>query len=215
MQIRHLIKCQINLINFWSLIFFLLSCSTNEYKIVGITNKSREEYFFGQNFKVQLSKVDNYTLDKVKSDLKNQLSISNSKNRIEEWKKISTLNIKNLDIFIFQLFPDTAVIPEFLDFEFECSNEKIIPDFKYYSMNLSAVGRSNFTNTYPVVIGLGPPGPYYPYYRTYTQDIDINIQNKHIYSYTFIIPLGRCMLKSGDRFKVITFEKNIIEFQKI
>ena len=197
------------------LFMYLLSglnfCSTTEFQNIGITEKIFEEYFYGNQFKVRLFRVDAESLSGLKSDLKNMLADSDNKNRVDEWRKISELSLKGMDILIFQLIPDTRVVPEFLEFTFECAGRQFSPVYKYYTLNTSVSGR---VYSYPLVMGLGPAGPYYPYYyRSYPQDLQVSVQTKHTYSFVFSLPPNSCMTKKRDRFKVYTPSKNIIEFE--
>lgn len=192
-------------------LLFLNFCSTNEFRNIGITNKTSEEYFYGSQFKVRFFKIDTESLPGLKADLKNMLSDSENKNRVEEWRKVSELKLGETDLFVFQLIPETRVLPEFLEFTFECGNKPVVPIFKYYTLNTSVTGR---VSSYPIVMGFGPAGPYYPYYyRSYPQDMQVSVQTKHAYSFVFQFSPKSCMSGKKDRFKIYTPSKNILEFE--
>jgi hypothetical protein len=193
-------------------LIFCSNCNTTELKYIGTTNKVKEEYFYGLNYIVTLSRIDESSLPKIKTDVKNALSLSIDKNRIQEWKEISDLSSKDKDIFLFQIFPDTRVIPEFLEFSFECNGSKLLPSYKYYSLLSSTTVRSNVYQSYPIVIGLGPGYPYY--YRPYPTEVEVQISNRHAYSFVFLSTKRECMNKKGDRFRIITPSGNFIDFER-
>jgi hypothetical protein len=194
-----------------SLIFYS-NCNTTELKYIGTTNKVKEEYFYGLNFIVTLSRIDETSLPKIKTDVKNALSLSEDKKRIQEWKEISELSLKDKDIFLFQIFPETRVIPEFLEFSFDCNGSKLTPAYKYYSLLSSTTVRSNVYQSYPIVIGLGPGYPYY--YRPYPTEMEVQVSNRHAYSFVFLSNKKECMVKKGDRFRIITPSGNLIDFER-
>jgi hypothetical protein len=193
-------------------LIFSSSCNTTELKYIGTTNKVKEEYFYGINFIVTLTRIDDTSLPKIKTDVKNALSLSEDKKRIQEWREVSELSTKDKDIFLFQIFPDTRVLPEFLEFGFECNGSKFTPAYKYYSLLSSTTVRSNVYQSYPIVIGLGPGYPYY--YRPYPTEIEVQVSNRHAYSFVFLSTKRECMVKKGDRFRIITPSGNLIDFER-
>ena len=195
-------------------ILLLLNCNTNEFKYIGTTNRISEEYFYGIGFKVNLLKLEASGLDRLKNDLKNAISVSGEKGRVSLWQEISLLSTTEKDIFLFQIIPDTRVLPEFLEFNFECRSEKLIPKFSYYSNITIANTKQGGFQSYPIVFGIGGVNTIYPnYYRSYPQDYDISISTKHVYSFVFYIKKNSCMTQKKERFRVITPVSNIIEFE--
>jgi hypothetical protein len=191
-------------------LFTLPFCQSNEYRMIGITNKIGEEYFYGSSFQVRLLKLDKDSLPGLKMDLKNMVSTQEVPNASEEWRTITNLSMNQNDIFLFHLIPDTRVIPEFLDFSFECNGIPIQPRYQYYTLNTSVSGRAN---SYPMIVGFGPGFPNAPYgYRTYSQDVQVSIQYKHVYAFVFLIPLNTCLVEKLDRFVVKTPSQSRIEF---
>jgi hypothetical protein len=196
------------------ILLFVFNCSTNEFKYIGTTNRISEEYFYGIGFKVNLLKIETSGLDRLKNDLKNALSVSGEKGKVALWQEISLLNTTEKDILIFQIIPDTRVLPEFLDFNFECKSEKITPKFSYYSNITIANTKQGGFQSYPIVFGIGGVNTIYPnYYRSYPQDYDISITTKHVYSFIFYTKKNSCMTQKKERFKAITPVNNIIEFE--
>jgi hypothetical protein len=191
-------------------LFFLTFCQSNEYRMIGITNKLGEEYYYGSTFQVRLLKLEKDSLPGLKMDLKNRISGEEMKNAPEEWRAVSNLSFDKNDIFLFQLIPETRVIQEFLDFTFECNGISIQPKYRYYTLNTSVTGR---TQSYPMVVGFGPSMHYYPYsYRSYTQDVQVSIHYKHVYAFVFLLPNDSCMSSKSDRFQAITPSQSKIEF---
>ncbi len=193
-------------------VLFILQCSTNEFKYIGTTDKLKESYYYGSSFVVTLQRVEESNLLKLKSDIKNAIALSEGKDRLQEWKEAGELSTKEKDIFLFQIFPETRVLPEFMLFTFECGGSKISPSHKYYSLNTSTSIRSNVYQSYPIVMGIGPNLPYY--YRPYPTDVDVTITYKHTYSFVMILSKNLCMVKKGDRFRAITPSGNLIDFEK-
>lgn len=194
-------------------IFCILKCSTNEFKYIGTTDKLKESFFYGSSYVVTLQRVEESNLLKLKSDIKNALALSEEKGRLQEWKEVGELSIKEKDIFQFQIFPETRVLPEFLQFTFECGGLKISPSYKYYSLNTSTSIRSNIYQSYPIVMGIGTTMPYY--YRSYPNDVDVTITYKHTYSFVMILSKKSCMVKKGDRFRAITPSGSFIDFERV
>jgi hypothetical protein len=194
------------------IIFWFFQCSTNEFKYIGTTDKLKESYFYGSNFVVTLQRVEEANLLKLKSEIKNAIALSEEKGRLQEWKEVGELSSKEKDIFLFQIFPETRVLPEFLQFTFECGGSKISPSHKYYSLNTSTSIRTNVYQSYPVVMGIGPSIPYY--YRPYPADVDVTIIYKHTYSFVMNLSKNSCMGKKGDRFRAITPSGNYIDFER-
>jgi hypothetical protein len=191
----------------------LVYCSTNEYKYIGTTNRMSEEYYYGIGFKAIFLKLEKTGLDRLKIDLKNAISLGAEKGKLQLWQEISLLNTTEKDILLFHLVPDTRVLPEFLEFNFECKSEKIIPKFTYYSNITIANSKQGGFQSYPIVFGLGGVNSNYPtYYRSYPQDQEISLSTKHVYTFVFTTKKNSCMTIKNERFKVITPLSNIIEF---
>ncbi|MDX1960755.1 MAG: hypothetical protein SFU98_19440 [Leptospiraceae bacterium] len=190
--------------------FLIISCKTNEYRLIGINSKIEEDYYYGESFKVSLIKPSKEEFSKIKDSLKNSLALSDSKTRVKEWKEISELNQEKSDYLLFTLNSKTRVIPEFLEFKFLMDSQSPKRIFSYYKEMISTSSKPTYSGGF--VYGFGGAGFVGPNstYRTIPYDSDgiINIQH----GYSFLLEFTSTDLKNSKKLIIKTPQGNLIEF---
>ncbi|PJZ51786.1 hypothetical protein CH380_17975 [Leptospira adleri] len=195
------------------------NCQSKNLKLQGDLVRLNELPFYGAGFSVSASKVDKEDLEGLRKDLKNELSSRAPKDRLERWKEISELNGSEGIYILFQIVPETRVLPEFLVFQFllnEQPSERIWP---YYLQTITAKVRNARFSALPAYGAVGypyyavPPGVYPSGALLY--DSDVTTDTEHIYRFLVRFPKNS-FYRDSDRknfFQVTTPAKSILKFE--
>ncbi|MCB1177859.1 MAG: hypothetical protein KDK36_09795 [Leptospiraceae bacterium] len=194
-------------------ILLFINCNTSKWKQKGEFPKISDSIFYGKDATVRLYLLDEDSLKKSVKELKNSLAISNEENRIEKWKEISKLNTNKGSILLFELNPETRVIPEYLDFSFRLNSKEAEEIYTYYLnlFNIKIYNQPGFYGGYPIYIGGGRMISASPGINTamYRNDVEVNTSNSHLYHYILVF---KEKLKKGDTLEVTSPEKYKFEF---
>lgn len=199
-------------------IFLIFSCSGKNLRLQGELRRLPELPYYGAGFYVSASKVDKDDLDEIRKDLKNELASRAPKDRLERWQEISSLNGSEGMYVLFQIVPETRVLPEFLNFEFSLNDKPSEKVWGYYVQTFTArVRNSRFSALpaygtfaypyYPATPGLYSSGPI-------LYDSDVTTDTEHCYRFLVRFPKENATVP-GTRtfFQVITPAKSILKFE--
>ncbi len=198
-----------------TLIFLLLTnCKTNEYKLIGITSKIEEIFYYGKDFSVSAWNIDEERLNKVRLEIKNSIAMQKLDNPKEKWKEISEIATKDGNYILFQIFPETRIPSEFLSFQFQLNDFSPLKQYSYYNEIIETNIRTRYYNT---------PGAFYMggfygtsrgfIYSMSARPIEQDLNQKLTHSYNFLILFSKENLKKENRFRVITPNGNFIDFE--
>ncbi|WP_332460767.1 hypothetical protein [Leptospira ainazelensis] len=205
------------------MIFFcvisLADCKSKDLKLQGDLVRLNELPFYGAGFYVSASKVDKEDLEELRKDLKNELASRAPKDRVERWKEISELNGSEGIYILFQIVPETRVLPEFLNFQFllnDQTSEKIWP---YYLQTLTAKIRNSRFSALPSYGAVAhpyytvPPGVYPS--GTILYDSDVTTDVEHIYRFLIRFPKNALNTNPSGKnfFQATTPAKSILKFE--
>ena len=193
------------------LLLFFTSCATNEYKLIGITSRLQEIFYYGKDFTVTAWNVDEEQLTRIKLELKNSLAVQKLDNPKEKWKEVTDISLKDGSYILFQIFPESRVPPEFLGFKFFLNDTSPTKSYSYYSEILETNIRGRYYYPGPFYAG-GFYGGYggfaYPMNGRQTEQITQRI----VHSYNFLVLFPSQEIKT-NRLKVTTPAGNKIEFE--
>ncbi len=193
------------------LLLLFTSCATNEYKLIGITSRLQEIFYYGKDFTVTAWNVDEEQLTRIKLELKNSLAIQKLDNPKEKWKEVTDISLKEGTYILFQIFPESRVPAEFLSFKFLLNDTSPTKSYSYYSEILETNIRGRYYYPGPFYAG-GFYGGYggfaYPMNGRQTEQITQRI----VHSYNFLVLFPSQEMKT-NRLKVTTPAGNKIEFE--
>lgn len=193
------------------LLLFFISCATNEYKLIGITSRLQEIFYYGKDFTVTAWNVDEEQLTRIKLELKNSLAVQKLDNPKEKWKEVTDISLKDGSYILFQIFPESRVPAEFLSFKFLLNDTSPTKSYSYYSEILETNIRGRYYYPGPFYAG-GFYGGYggfaYPMNGRQTEQITQRI----VHSYNFLVLFPSQEMKT-NRLKVTTPAGNKIEFE--
>ena len=193
------------------LLLFFISCATNEYKLIGITSRLQEIFYYGKDFTVTAWNVDEEQLTRIKLELKNSLAVQKLDNPKEKWKEVTDISLKDGSYILFQIFPESRVPAEFLSFKFFLNDTSPTKSYSYYSEILETNIRGRYYYPGPFYAG-GFYGGYggfaYPMNGRQTEQITQRI----VHSYNFLVLFPSQELKT-NRLKITTPAGNKIEFE--
>lgn len=194
-------------------ILLLLSCQTSELKLKGITAKSEEFYFYGADFRVSANTLDDKALELIKLDLKSRLADTLPPDRIKQWEETGKISSADGFYLLFQVFPKSRILPEFLEFKFSLNENIPLRFYSYYAFQLNTNIRTyGRLYPYPYMPG-GVYGGYYAYpYPLMPYDASISMEEQHCYRFLVLFPAGT-IIKGKNIFKVKTPKGNFIEFE--
>ncbi|AAN50551.1 hypothetical protein ACO2J1_16895 [Leptospira interrogans] len=199
--------------------FFLIYCSGKNLKLQGEPNRLSELPFYGAGFYVSASKIEKEDLVEIRKDLKNELASRIPKDRIERWKEADSLNGSEGIYILFQIVPETRVLPEFLDFQFYLNDVSADKIWNYYVQSFTAKVRNYRFSALPVYGTFGypfytaPPGVYSS--GTFVYDSDVTTETEHIYRFLVRFPKDTLFKNSQNKifFQVVTPAKSILRFE--
>lgn len=193
------------------LLLLFTSCATNEYKLIGITSRLQEIFYYGKDFTVTAWNVDEEQLTRIKLELKNSLAVQKLDNPKEKWKEVTDISLKDGSYILFQIFPESRVPAEFLSFKFLLNDTSPTKTYSYYSEILETNIRGRYYYPGPFYAG-GFYGGYggfaYPMNGRQTEQITQRI----VHSYNFLVLFPSQEMKT-NRLKVTTPAGNKIEFE--
>lgn len=188
-------------------VLFFFHCSSNEYRLIGISSRSQETFYYGNDFTVSAWNLNEERLIKIKHDLKNSLAVQNLENPKEKWKEVSDISLKDGNYILFQIFPDTRVPNDFLKFQFLWNDSEPKKIYSYYTEILETSIRGRYY--YPVGGFYGGGGGFmYPINSRQTEQVS----QKIVHSYNFLL-LFKNPITAKNSFKVTTPSGNQIEFE--
>lgn len=193
------------------LLVFLINCSTNEYRLIGITSRLQEIFYYGKDFTVSAWNVDEERLIRVKLEIKNSLAVQNLENPKEKWKEVTDISLKDGTYVLFQIFPESRVPNEFIKFRFQLNDAQPIKFYSYYTEILETSIRGRYYYPGPFYAGGfygGQGGFVYPMNARQTEQISQRI----VHSYNFLV-LFPASNKGKDQFRVTTPIGNLIDFE--
>ncbi len=193
------------------LLVFLINCSTNEYRLIGITSRLQEIFYYGKDFTVSAWNVDEERLNRVKLEIKNSLAIQNLENPKEKWKEVTDISLKDGTYVLFQIFPESRVPNEFINFRFQLNDALPIKVYSYYTEILETSIRGRYYYPGPFYAGgfYGDQGGFvYPMNGRQTEQISQRV----IHSYNFLV-LFPASNKGKNQFRVTTPIGNLIDFE--
>ena len=192
-------------------IFHFVDCAMNEYKLIGITSRLQEIFYYGKNFSVSAWNVDEERLSKIKLELKNSLAVQITENQEEKWKEVTDLSLKDGTYVLFQIFPESRVPSDFLKFSFQLNEIKPIKSYSYYTeiLETSVRGRYYYPGPFFAEGFYGGQGGFaYPINSRQTEQISQRI----VHSYNFLL-LFPVVSYKRSQLKVTTPIGNLIEFE--
>ncbi|WP_036098753.1 hypothetical protein [Leptospira noguchii] len=196
--------------------FFLIECSGKNLKLQGEPNRLSELPFYGAGFYVSASKIEKDDLGEIRKDLKNELAFRIPKDRIERWKEVDSLNGSEGIYVLFQIVPETRVLPEFLDFQFYLNDVLADKIWNYYVQSFTAKVRNYRFSALPVFgypFYTAPPGAYTS--GSFIYDSDVTTETEHIYRFLVRFPKDTLIKNSQNKtfFQVVTPAKSILRFE--
>ncbi len=190
---------------------FLFNCTTNEYRLIGITSRLQEIFYYGKDFSVSAWNVDEERLSRVKLEIKNSLAVQNLENPKEKWKEVTDISLKDGNYVLFQIFPESRVLAEFLKFKFQLNETSPVKTYSYYSEILETSIRGRYYYPGPFYAG-GFYGGYggfaYPINSRQTEQVSQRI----VHSYNFLVLFSNIQVKKNI-FRITTPAGNLIEFE--
>ncbi|EPG74130.1 putative lipoprotein [Leptospira fainei serovar Hurstbridge str. BUT 6] len=190
------------------LILILFSCTGRELKSIGETRISEETYFYGQRYVVRAYKVLQDDLDELRKDLKNDLSARLPKDGRKQWDEISSLKIADAEYFLFELIPETRLLPEFLSFRFDLSGQSPIKTWSYYVFLFNIKSKNSTPAVYPITT-LGS----YPFYYGYSSRYEPSVQTETEHTYKFLLMFSKQNSIAGKRIRATSPQGKIYEFE--
>lgn len=184
--------------------FFLISCSTSDFHLKGISSKEKEIKYFGFKYYGEFELVSKEDLENVKLSLKNSYSQRNIKEPENIWEELNSISSENSEIFLFKFYPETKVFPEFLKFEFETENLKPKKIYDYLEEVQNSVSRIRY---YPGSGMMNQTSPFYPVYPVYQET-----NTKIIFRYSYLILFPKNY--SFKKFSARTKNGAVLEFKK-
>ncbi|WP_025178519.1 hypothetical protein [Leptospira kirschneri] len=199
--------------------FLLIDCSGKNLKLQGEPNRLSELPFYGAGFFVSASKIEKGDLEEIRKDIKNELAFRIPKDRIERWKEADSLNGSEGIYILFQIVPETRVLPEFLDFQFYLNDIPADKIWNYYVQSFTARIRNYRFSALPVYGTFGypfytaPPGVYSS--GTFVYDSDVTTETEHMYRFLVRFPKDTLFKNSQSKtfFQVVTPAKSILRFE--
>ncbi|KXZ30465.1 MULTISPECIES: hypothetical protein [Leptospira] len=199
--------------------FLLIDCSGKNLKLQGEPNHLSELPFYGAGFFVSASKIEKGDLEEIRKDIKNELASRIPKDRIERWKEADSLNGSEGIYILFQIVPETRVLPEFLDFQFYLNDIPADKIWNYYVQSFTARIRNYRFSALPVYGTFGypfytaPPGVYSS--GTFVYDSDVTTETEHMYRFLVRFPKDTLFKNSQSKtfFQVVTPAKSILRFE--
>ncbi|MBM9579039.1 hypothetical protein JWG45_17975 [Leptospira sp. 201903070] len=196
-----------------------VDCKGKDLKLQGDLVRLNDLPFYGAGFYVSASKVDKEDLEDVRKNLKNELASRAPKDRLERWKEISELNGSEGIYILFQIVPETRVLPEFLNFQFLLNDQPAEKIWPYYLQTLTAKVRNTRFSALPAYGTVGypyytvPPGVYPSGAILYDSDVTTDVE--HIYRFLVRFPKNafNSDSKSKNFFQVTTPAKSILKFE--
>ncbi|WP_061249177.1 hypothetical protein [Leptospira alstonii] len=196
-----------------------LSCSGKNLKLQGEPNRLAELPFYGGGFLVSASKIEKEDLEDIRKDLKNELASRIPKDRVEKWKELNALDGSEGIYILFQIVPETRVLPEFLEFQFSLNEKPPEKTWSYYVQTFTARVRNSRFSALPVYGTFGypfytvPPGVYPS--GTVLYDSDVTAETEHIYRFLIRFPKDVSARNSRNKvfFQVVTPAKSILLFE--
>lgn len=200
-------------------IVFLAGCTGKNLKLQGEPDRLSELPYYGAGFYVSASKVEKDDLEEIRKDLKNELALRVPKDRVERWKEVGGLNGSEGIYILFQIVPETRVLPEFLDFQFSLNEKTAEKTWSYYVQTFTARVRNSRFSALPVYGTFGypyhtvPPGVYPSGAILY--DSDVVADTEHVYRFLIRFPKDSLNQKpqSKNYFQVVTPAKSILRFE--
>lgn len=198
---------------------FILDCSGKTLKLKGEPNRLTELPYYGAGFYVSASKIEKEDLDEIRKDLKNELASRIPKDRVDRWKEVNSLNGNEGIYILFQIVPETRVLPEFLEFQFSLNDKASERIWSYYAQTFTARVRNSRFSALPVYGTFGypyhtvPPGVYPS--GTILYDSDVTAETEHIYRFLVRFPKDALGKNSPSKniFQVVTPAKSILLFE--
>lgn len=194
-------------------------CTGKNLKLQGEPNRLSELPYYGAGFYVSASKVETDDLEEIRKDLKNELASRVPKDRVERWKEVGGLNGSEGIYILFQIVPETRVLPEFLDFQFSLNEKTAEKTWSYYVQTFTARVRNSRFSALPVYGTFGypyhtvPPGVYPS--GTILYDSDVVADTEHVYRFLVRFPKDSLNQKPQNKnyFQVVTPAKSILRFE--
>ncbi|TGK34701.1 hypothetical protein EHQ12_01355 [Leptospira gomenensis] len=198
--------------------FLIFACSEKNLKLQGELRKLPELPYYGSGFYVSASKVDKNDFEEIRKDLKNELASRAPKDGPERWKEISSLNGSEGTYILFQIVPETRVLPEFLNFEFSLNDKPAEKVWGYYVQTFTSKIRNS---RYAALPAYGTFA--YPYHPGATSgyfagpilyDSDVTTDTEHIYRFLARFPVTNTVAPGKKTFfQVVTPAKSILKFE--
>ncbi len=199
--------------------FAVSECKSKDLKLQGDLVRLNELPFYGSGFYVSASRVDKEDLEELRKDLKNELAFRIPKDRLERWKEISELSGTEGIYILFQIVPETRVLPEFLNFQFLLNDQPPEKTWSYYLQTLTAKVRNTRFSALPAYGAVSypyytvPPGVYPSGALVY--DSDVTTDTEHIYRFLVRFPKTAFSSNTTSKnyFQVTTPAKSILKFE--
>lgn len=200
-------------------ILFLPTCAGKDLKLQGEPNRLSELPYYGAGFQVSASRIEKEDFDEIRKDLKNELASRVTKDRVEKWKEVSSINGSEGIYILFQIVPETRVLPEFLEFQFSLNDKPSEKIWNYYIQTFTARVRNYRFSALPFYGAFGypyqtvPPGVYPS--GTILYDSDVITTTEHIYRFLVRFPKDALVSNSSNKnfFQVVTPTKSILRFE--
>lgn len=190
-----------------------LGCKTNEYRLIGITSRLEENFYYGKDFSVSAWGMDEERLSKIRLELKNSIALQKLENPTTKWKEISELSTKDGNYILFQIFPETRVPAEFLSFQFQLNDTLPLKIYSYYNEIVETNIRTRYYSPGSFYLG-GFYGTQRGFiYSMSARPIENEINQKLIHSYNFLILFSKDNLQNENKFRVTTPSGNLIDFE--
>ncbi len=201
-------------------IFFLPTCAGKDLKLQGEPNRLSELPYYGAGFQVSASRIEKEDFEEIRKDLKNELASRIPKDRVERWKEVSSINGTEGIYILFQIVPETRVLPEFLEFQFLLNDKPSEKTWGYYVQTFTAKVRNYRFSALPFYGTFGypyqtvPPGVYPS--GTFLYDSDVTTTTEHIYRFLVRFPKDALVSNPSSNknfFQVVTPAKSILRFE--
>jgi hypothetical protein len=195
-----------------SILLLILNCSSSEYRLIGITSKLQEVFYYGKDFSVSAWKVDDERLDKIRLEIKNSIAVAKIENPREKWKEITELSTKDGEYVLFQIYPESRVPAEFLAFQFKLNDTQPIKSYSYYNEVIETNLRNMPFYSGPFHMG-GIYGDQKGFIYPIPRQMNGEISQKLVHIYNFLILFPETKSESKKLFRVITPNGNYIDFE--
>ncbi|MEM7180577.1 MAG: hypothetical protein AAF518_06680 [Spirochaetota bacterium] len=150
-------------------------------------------------------------MQNIKLALKNQLALKESKAVETEWKRISQLSAEQGLFILFELYPETMLPKEFLNFRFVLNQSEASHIDRYYVYTLEANSHTTRRPS-PFIYGWYNYTPFQGVYSIVDYTPDIQLSGQHCYK--FLLQFQQIKkLQKGDRLKITSPHGNEIVFE--